>query len=150
MCAVALVGATVVLAAVPKSGSYSGTSSQGLPVVFGVANGGKLITDFEPEFIAHCTKSGSPDRDTPGITTLAGRNLAIRKDAFAAHGFKGKLDINNTASGDVTDYVAGKFGSSHSANGTYSVQLTLNGSAPDGFAGYHCVTGTLKWTAKRT
>jgi hypothetical protein len=47
-----------------------------------------------------------------------------------------------------TDTVSGKFVSGKSAKGTYSVQLKFTKSAPGGFAGYACSTGTLKWSAK--
>lgn len=145
--AVLLAGAAVALAAA-RTGSYLGSAAS-LPLVFGVSNDGKRMTNFEPTFIAKCTKRGSPDLSTPQIVTDAGRNVAINHGVFSARGVNGKVSNGpHHVIATGTDMVSGRFVSSHTAKGTYSVRLTFNRSAPVPYPGYHCTTGTLKWTAK--
>jgi hypothetical protein len=143
--ALLLAGAAVALAS-PRAGKYRGSAGS-LPLVFGVASGGKSITNFEPTFVGNCTKRGHPKVVTPTITTDAGLSLAVAHSGFSARGVNGEIRTKNHLIATGTDQVSGHFVTQHSAKGTYSVQFTFNKFAPAPYPGYHCSTGTLNWTA---
>jgi hypothetical protein len=147
--ALLLAGSAVAATINPRAGSYLGTTAQALPLSFGVTAGSRQVTNFEPTFTARCTKPGAPSVTTPKITTDAGRTIQIKHNGFNVQGLHGKVRSGTHVIATGTDMVTGKFVSATKAEGTYSVALAFNGSAPGGLAGYRCSTGKLNWTAER-
>jgi hypothetical protein len=146
--ALTLLGATVALAAKPKAGSWTGTTSQGQPVTFQVKHGGLTILNFEPEFVANCTLAGSAPMSSPMITTDAGRNIPIKHNKFFAHATNGRIYSGSVTLATASDQLHGKFISKHKAKGTYSATFKFNSNAARyGLANYTCKTGIVSWTA---
>jgi hypothetical protein len=141
--------AAAALAATPKSGAWSGKTSQSLPVTFQVSRNGQQVLNFEAEFSGRCTKSGAPTVPSPDITTDAGRTLTIAHGTFSTTATNGKIHKGSKVYATASDKLSGRFTSSRTARGTYSVTFTFNSGAPEGLAGYHCTTGTVTWTATR-
>jgi hypothetical protein len=154
--ALTLVGGLVLAAAAgalaaPRGGSYRGsTAQQSLPLVFGVSARGTTVTNFEPTFIGTCTKRGARQLSTPHIVTDAGRSIAVHNGSFSAHAARGMIRNGTTVIAIAADQVSGQFTSRNTAKGTYSVSFAFNRHAPAPYPGYHCTTGKLTWTARRS
>jgi hypothetical protein len=151
--ALLVVGATVALAAKPKGGRWTGTTSQSLPITsaalnFQVSKNRTTIVNFEPAFEGTCTKAGSATQTSPVITTDAGRNLKIKNSKFQASATNGRIHSGSVTLATASDHLHGKFISKTKAKGTYSVTFKFNANATKyGLAGYTCKTGTVSWTA---
>jgi hypothetical protein len=147
------VTAAAALAVKPKAGTWTGPTSQSLPIsspalTFQVSAGGKTIVNFEPTFEGRCTKSGSPPMTSPVITTDAGRNLPIKHSKFHASASNGRIHSGSVTLATASDQLHGKFTSKKTAKGTYSVTFKFNNNAAKyGLAGYTCKTGIVSWTA---
>jgi len=162
---VALVSAAAALAVKPKSGNWKGTTSQTFPnttisgpcpllsggpapVCFKVSSAGSTIVDFEPAFEGSCTKAGSPPKQSPIITTDAGRNVPITNGKFHTSTTSARIHSGSVTLATASDQLHGKFTSKTKASGTYSVTFKFNNNAAKyGLAGYSCKTGTVSWTA---
>jgi hypothetical protein len=150
-------GATA-LAVKPKAGTWTGTTSQSLPITspaltFQVSSDGKMILNFEPAFTASCSQPGSPTVTSPVIVTDAGRNLPIKDSKFSAHATNGVIHSGSLKVATASDRVHGKFSSRHAAEGTYSVTFKANNNSltrQAGIAGDTCKTGIVSWMATRS
>lgn len=151
--ATVLAGSANALAARPKAGTWTGTTSQPLPIAtpaltFRVSAEGATIVNFEPTFEGTCTKPGSPSMTSPVITTDAGRNIPIRRARFHATATNGRIHSGAVTLATASDRLRGRFISRKKAKGSYSVTFRFNNNAAKyGLAGYTCRTGTVRWTA---
>jgi hypothetical protein len=143
-----LLSATAALAAKPKGGNWTGTTSQQQTLTFVVSSRGLTVVNFEPKFTATCTRPGSPSMTSPPIDTDAGRSISVKHGLFHSTATNGKIHNGPTVLATASDQLHGKFSSRKAARGTYSVTFKFNNNAARyGLAGYTCKTGTVSWTA---
>jgi hypothetical protein len=143
-----LLTSAAALAAKPKPGAWTGSTSQSLPISFHVSRGAGTVVNFEPEFKGSCTKRGSSPMSSLVITTDAGRNVSIKKGSFKASATGGKIHSRSVVLATTSDRLHGRFISKKKAKGTYSATFKFNRNAARyGLAGYTCTTGTVWWTA---
>ena len=119
----------------PLSGRYSGTTSQGKPIVLEVSADGATLTRLDLEYDAKCPPSGN----YAGAESTAAA-LPIQSDrTFTAPLAKTPVSAN-------TGSVNGTFDTAGKATGTLTVHVTMD------VLGKHieCESGTISWTASRS
>jgi hypothetical protein len=146
---VAIGAAATAIALTPKTGSYSGPTSQAGQVIdFTVSKvgAGHDVTLLEMnQVLVDCTGSSGTQHITAPLNK--GGDFPIKNGKFK---FKGPITINNgtTPIARGKGKIVGTFSSSKKVAGSAQFSWHFNNHAPGSLAGSNCNSGPLTYTAK--
>ncbi len=146
-----LVFASAALAAIPRSGRFSGSTDQAYPdgslgaVSIKMTHGGRRIKGFEIAWLAACDNGFTAlSQGTHARGTLSGRG------GFRGHGsyFSDGGNLAGTPyTATITDRLRGRFVSRRRAKGTFSATAVLRDAAGQPVS--TCATPAIHWHAGR-
>jgi hypothetical protein len=152
--AAAFLAAASALAA-PRTGSYSGSTSQpGQQMDFTVVKvgSGKTATrDATNLEIKSALVSCSGPQGTQTVSSPLEKGGDYKISKQGKFKFHGKITIKNgtTPLAQGIGTIKGDFKSSHKVDGSFQFTWNFNNNAPAGLQGAHCDTGLLTYTATR-
>jgi hypothetical protein len=139
--------ATSGVAMAASSVSYSGTTTQkgqsDGSVHFTVTSNPTAVEQFSGTMVAVCGQTQA------NITLNPSPDMKVKSHKF---GFHGTFNIDNgtvVIAKKVDGKINGQFGHGGKVTGTMSFTWKFDSNAPQGFAGKHCTTGSVKFTANK-